>query len=238
MTVSKVLYSQLYLETCRGMGYVRRGSSSRYELYVNDPTQKQWNAIKELTYATGQDLEGFLQGARGNYTEDTLPVEYELFFNEILPGEVFSIVYQQSSQTDHGEVELLKLDRDHYLVIGSKHSSLTIGTVCTINDGTYICRMHSVSIPNVGNVHVSHIAFKIPTTFHRLLDVALLPGFRQSKTATSIMPLYDWLLHVLPEELQTEQLTELFELTAKLGVSTYVVRRIIDCITSQNQKAL
>lgn len=238
MTVSKVLYSQLYLETCRGMGCVRRGSSSRYELYVKEPTLKQWNIIKELTNATGQDLEGFLQGARGNYTEETLPVEYEMFFNETLPGEIFSIVYQQSNQTDHGEIELLKLDGDHYLVIDSKNSPLTIGAVCMINDDISICKIHSVCIPNVGIVHVSHIAFKIPTIFHRLLDVALLPGYRQSKTAANIMPLYDWLLHVLPKELQTEQLTELFELTAKLGVSTYVIRRIIDCITSQSQNAL
>lgn len=236
MTVNKGLYSLLYHETCRGMGYVRRGLSSRYELFVDDPTQRQWSAIKEETYATGQDLEGFLQGTKGNYIEDILSVEYELFFNEILPGEILSIVFQQSNKTNHGEVELLKLDESHLMVIDSKHSPTMNGTIIMITGETSICRMQSFCIPNIGNVYVSHIAFKMPTSFHRLLDVALLPGYRQAKTATSIMPLYDWLVHFLPEELQINQLTELFELTAKLGVSSYVVRRMIDSITSKSQK--
>jgi len=90
------------------MGHVRRGSTSRYELQVDDPSQNTWNAIKEQTHATEEGLNTFLQGCKGNYLEDTLKnVEDQTLINSqasallqnmpvVKSGDFFSVFVPQS----------------------------------------------------------------------------------------------------------------------------------------------
>ena len=234
MSVNKDLYKYLFKTTCRGMGHVRRGSLSRYELLVREPSESMWRDIQEQTYATGKDLETFMQGARGHYYEiPPMKVEYSLPFGEVLPGEVLWTVYQLPDTGGHGELKILKLDDVQYIVIDSKDCPLPLGSLCAIEPDIEIARLHEVKLPKVGQVQVSHVGFYMPSDFHRGLDVALLHGYRQAKVAASIIPLYDWLRKVLLDDISMDVLEELLMKVAETGMSTYTIRRLIDCYFAQ-----
>lgn len=234
MIANKNLYIQLFKATCRGMGHVKRGSLTRYELLIKEPTESMWHDIKEKTYATENDLETFLQGVRGNYYEAPLMnVGYSLPFGEVLPGEIISIVYQLSQTGKHGDLELLKLDNVQYIVIANKNCYLPIGSICEFELDLQIARLQEMKIPKIGDVYVSHVGFHMPSDFHRGLDVALLHGYRQAKVAASIVPLYDWLRKALLDDMSMDMLEELLMKVAETGMSTYTIRKLIDCYFAQ-----
>lgn len=230
MTVNKELYRSLYKKTCRGMGHVNRGSSSRYELFVQEPTQSLWRDIQEQTYASGQDLEIFLQGTRGNYREDDKKVDFVLKLGEVLPGEIIRFVFSKTGESDPIIIELLKLNNEQYIIVRCQGPSL-LGAIWPIKADTQIKRMQTISLPTLNNVVVLYVSFVVPTSFHRQLDIALLSGFRQKQTAQDICPLLEWLKHSLSSDITREQLDELLQLTAELGVSTFVIRKLIDCFS-------
>lgn len=234
MIVNKDLYKYLFRTTCRGMGHVRRGSLSRYELLVREPSESMWRDIQEQTYATGKDLETFMQGVRGHYYEvPPIKVEYSLPFGEVLPGEVLWTVYQFPGKGGYGEIRLLKLDDVQYIVIESKDCPLQLGSLCVIEPDLEIARLHEIKLPKVGRVQVSYICFHMPSGFHRGLDIALLHGYRQTKVAASIVPLYDWLQKTLLEDMSMDVLEELLMKVAETGISTYAIRKLIDCYFAQ-----
>lgn len=235
MSANKDIYQCLYQQICKGMSRTIRGSSSRYELMVQDPPKSLWDTIREQTGATGRDLNDFLQGARGNYSVVTRDIDYELSLKEILPGEVVTLVFQKQNDSALGEIRMMKLASQDYLILGSKSSPWKLASIQILDAELVLRRTKSVCLPEIGDVKLSNIHMDIPSDYHRLLDMALFPRFRQTKVKNTIIPLYSQLGVLLSMTVSVDELNQFFQIAADYGVSTFSIRQMADCLSAATQ---
>ena len=177
-------------------------------------------------------MNDFLQGARGNYSSITQDVDYELPLSEILPGEVISIVFQKQNDSTHGEIRILKLSPEKYLVLNSKLAPWKRASIYSLHPDSVFQRTKNIDFPEIGDVILSHIHIEKPSEFHRLLDTALLPRFRQTKVKNNITPLFCSLKVLLSNTNSLEEINQFLQDVAEYGISTFVIRQMADCLTA------
>lgn len=229
MTANSGLYRELFSLCSGGMGF-SKGPSPRYELKITELMREQWQDLCVRFGVTDDDINSFYLAARGNYIIPEKAVETRLLLSDILAGETLSIVFSTCA-ANHNLLKLLKLDDNNYLVL-SKYRDLKQTDVYTLSQSTHLHRFEETDMPAIGKVKLSAVFFHQPTIFHYTLDSALLPNYRRTETATSIMPIIRKIKNILPDEMTKEQLHEILVLAASLGVSTFTIRQTIDTYTS------
>lgn len=216
---------------------MQRGSSLRHELLLGNLKDSEWYDVRLQTHASGEDLNLFYQGARGNFSAGEQEIVYELVLSEILPGEHLTIVYIVSQNSPAAKIGLLKLNERQYMLTNTVNDSLQKGQVYELDPQTKLLRFKTTTLPIIGPITLRHLHFDTPSPFHRMLDTALLPGFRRKRVASDIVPLYNLMAELSQSEISKEGMSALLNLMSQLGVSTFCSRILFDCLTKGKETA-
>lgn len=231
MPLNKELYKMLFDESCRGMHRVQLSDRVRYELNLVEPSRQRWNDIRQLTGASNQEMDEFFQAAKGQYYVADISNPFPTKMSEILAGEHFSMNLSCKSDNSSSWISLLKLTPDHCLVTDSKLAKIVKGTTLIISPDTLFSSA-KCQFPQLGEVQVDYMRFFPPTTYHRTMDMALLPKFRKTHVAENITAINNYLIEMVQTDNDLYAVQKMLTMLAENGISTYSARVMMDTATT------
>lgn len=233
MPLNKELYKLLFDESCRGMHRVQQNERVRYELDLVEPNRQRWNDIRQLSDASNQEMDEFFQAAKGQYYVADISNPFPTKMNEILAGEHFSMNLTCKLDNSSYWISLLKLAPDRCLVTDSKLAKIAKGTTLIIATNTLFSSA-GCQFPQYGEVLVEYMRFFPPTTYHRTLDMALLPKFRKTNVANNITEIYNYIIEMVQTDNDLYEVKKMLSMLAEGGISTYSARIMMDTASTGN----
>lgn len=230
MSVNKELYRHLFKTVCDGMSLIRRGSSLRYELVLEDLGRKQWEKLQSMTNASSDELNGFYQGARGYFVPGKQKIEFDLPMIEVLPGEHLVAVFKKTEAETAFKIGLLKINDRQYIVSNEICPGFRKGQIVEIDSKATLRRFKECSLPLLGPVFLLDLYFEVPSPFHRVLDSAMLDGFRHHNIASDISLLYRQLSSFRENRMDKKDVKDLLDEFCEYGISTFCLRIMLDCL--------
>lgn len=232
--VAKIIYEDFFRD------FVKIPSTGFYRFAIEKITPEQLHRTIMRCDSAGQvvydkDILGFLDKivnpGRKSAEWSYLPLGC------LAPGEVVHIHGVKSHSDASADVELMKLNSYQYLNLhpSDAEERVPANDIVELAAHTVLEYHKKLSIAGV-DMEVNLVEILLPTSFHRHLDRLLLPDTYLEATPADMLPLLNMIEELHHAGILAREFAGVLDMTAGCGVSTFVVRKLLNYFSGQDDE--
>lgn len=217
----------LIFEKCFGSFYFD-DKVSRYSYQIKHLTQDEVNNLaiqieKDGSQVNDSEIWNFINQAR-NYRPSVESLSY-LPISLMQPGEVLELTLADNVSKS---VKLMKMNDEKMLLwcMQGNSSFIPSNVIDASTERVFNCHDTFLDFGRVSSLNLLH-----PGYYHRTIDYCLLSSSYYDKGPENLMPLYNCLVNMHYNNEITGNFDDVINLTSENGISTFVLRQMLDFIT-------